>query len=1045
MGLVRFALRRPFTIVVMVLTIALFSFLAARRMPIDIFPNLGNPTIYVAQPYGGMDPSQMEGFLAYYFEYHFLYITGIEHVESKNIQGVSLMKLVFHPRTDMSQAMAEVVGYVNRARSFMPPGTVPPFITRFDAGSVAVGQLVFTSDKRPPSEMQDIALNRVRPLFATLEGVSAPPPFGGNQKTIVVSLDPDKLRQYSISPEEAITAVNRASTVTPAGNVRIGDINYITSSNAVLGPKIDELLDAPVRPGSNPSVYLRDIAKVETGTDIVTGYAHVNGRRTVYIPVTKRADASTLRVIERVKKALPDMRAVVPDDVTVSLEFDQSGFVAAAIRNLLNEALLGALLTGLAVLLFLRDARAALVVITTIPSALFAAVVWLWATGQTLNIMTLSGLALAVGVLVDEATVEIENIHTHIAGGMKRAQAVLEACKKTAVPRLLAMVTILAVFAPAFFMQGVVRQLFLPLALAVGFAMISSYLLSSTLVPVLSIWFLRKGSGHEESSRLQSAYGRVADRVVDWGWGVAGLYAIGVAVILWLALPRMGSEVFPPAGDSVMQVRLRAATGTRIEKTEQLTLQALKVIQREAGNGQIAITTDFVGVQPPSYPINTIHLWTGGSQEAVIKFALKPEAPVRGEALRERLRAALTRELPGVRVGFEPGDIVGQVMGFGAPAPIEIAVQGPDIALSRTHAEKIRKELAKMGALRDLQYAQDLDYPTIDVNIDRMRAGQFHLTMSNVARSLVAATASSRFIEPNYWKDPKSGNAFQIQVEIPYQRMASVDDIRNVPVMSGTVGRPVLSDVAAIGPGKTFGTVERYNMQRVVSLTANLHEMTLGSAMDSLRAAIAHAGAPPKGVKVQMRGQIPALSDAIESVSNGVLLALAAIYLLLAAYFQSFRIPLVVLLSAPAVLAGSVILLSITGTSLNVQSLLGAIMATGIASANAILVCSFAEAERQEGLTPAEAIRRGARRRVRAVLMTATAMMAGMTPMALGLGEGGAQSAPLGRAVIGGLLAATFATLLVLPAFYSLLMRGAGTRGASLDPTDPSSSWYEAS
>lgn len=446
MNLVRWALRRPISVLVAVLAIVLVAGMAAQRMPVDIFPSLGAPAVYVAQPYGGMDPSQMEGFLTYYFEYHFLYITGIEHVESRNIQGAALMKLVFHPGTDMSQAMAEVVGYVNRSRAFMPPGTVPPFITRFDAGSLPVGQLVFTSEKRTPGEMQDIALNRVRPLFATLEGVSAPPPFGGNQRTIVVRLTPEKLRQYGISPEEAIKAVNAASTVMPAGNVRAGDINYIVNSNAVVGGNLAELLDAPVRPG----VYLRDIATVESGTDIVTGYAHVNGRRTVYMQVTKRADASTLRVIDRVKAALPDMQKVVPEDVRVTLEFDQSGYVASAIRGLLSEALLGALLTGIAVLLFLRDWRGALIVVSTIPAALLSAVVWLWATGQTINIMTLGGLALAVGVLVDEATVEIENIHTQLGTGLPRARAVLEACRRTALPRLLAMVSVLAVFVPAF-------------------------------------------------------------------------------------------------------------------------------------------------------------------------------------------------------------------------------------------------------------------------------------------------------------------------------------------------------------------------------------------------------------------------------------------------------------------------------------------------------------------------------------------------------------------------------------------------------------------
>src|SRR6266542_2083325 len=420
MWLVLVALRRPVTIVVAVIAVALCSWLALSRMSIDIFPNLGAPAIFVAQPYGGMDPSQMEGYLTYYYEYHFLYITGIEHVESKNIQGIALMKLVFHPETDMSQAMGEVVGYVNRARAIIAPGAVPPFIMRVDAGSVPVAQLVFSSSTRSVPEMQDIALNRVRPIFATLPGVSAPPPFGGSQRTIVVRVDPEKLRQYRLSPDEVVFAVNRASTVLPSGNVRTGDLMRIATTNATLGGNIQELLDAPLRLGTGPSVYLRDIGTITDTADIVVGYAHVDNKRTVYIPVTKRADASTLDVIRNVRQALPAMRNVAPEDVTIDLVFDESRYVIRALRDLTVEGVLGAILTGLMVLVFLRDFRSSLIVVITIPVSILTAVVALWLTGQTINIMTLGGLALAVGVLVDEATVEIENIHTHLGTGMSR-------------------------------------------------------------------------------------------------------------------------------------------------------------------------------------------------------------------------------------------------------------------------------------------------------------------------------------------------------------------------------------------------------------------------------------------------------------------------------------------------------------------------------------------------------------------------------------------------------------------------------------------------
>src|SRR5579884_2282808 len=647
MRLVLAALRKPLTVVVVLIAIALCAVLAIQRMPIDIFPQVGDAVIYVAQPYGGMDPAQMEGYLTYYYEYHFLYITGIDHVESKSIQGASLMKLVFHPGTDMAQAMAETVGYVNRARSFMPPGTVPPFITRFDAGSVAVGQLVFSGPGHTQAEMQDYALNRVRPLFATLPGVSAPPPFGGNQRTIVITLDPAKLQQYQISPEEAIAAVNKSTLVMPSGNMWTGKVERIARTNAALGGDLAELLKTPIRPGPGTAVYLRDIGTIENGADIVTAYAHVNGRRTVYIPVTKRADASTLSVIHTVRAAIPEFKKVVPEDVDVSLQFDQSPYVTDSLRGLVMEGLLGAFLTGLMVLLFLHDWRSVLIVVTNIPFALLSAVILLWAARQTLNIMTLGGLALAVGALVDEATVEIENIHTQMLPGVSRARAVVEACSRTAIARLLSMMCILAVFVPSFFMIGVGRQLFVPLSLAVAFSMIASYLLSSTLVPVWATWLMREAHRGEAGS-LHRIYGRYLGAVLRLRWPLVLVYLASAVLLISVLLPTMGTELFPDAKAPMMRIRLRAPAGTRIEETERIVLRALDTIRRTAGPGNVAITSDFIGVVPSSYPVDLIHLFTSGPQEAVIQIALKPDAP-RGEALRERLRAALHHDFPDCR------------------------------------------------------------------------------------------------------------------------------------------------------------------------------------------------------------------------------------------------------------------------------------------------------------------------------------------------------------------------------------------------------------
>ena len=1049
MWLVLTAMRRPITILVAVISIALCSILALRQMKVDIFPKLGAPAIYVAQPYGGMDPAQMEGYLTYYYEYHFLYITGIEHVESKNIQGVALMKLVFHPDTDMSQAMAEVVGYVNRARAFMPPGAVPPFIMRYDAGSVPVAQLVFSSETRSPGEMQDIALNRVRPIFATLPGVSAPPPFGGNQRSIVVRVDPERMRAYQLSPEEVITRVNRATTVLPSGSVRTGDFIRFVSTNAALGANINELLDTPLRWGPSPTVYLRDIGTISDSTDVVVGYAHVDGRRTVYIPVTKRADASTLSVIQNVRQALPRMRNAAPEDVKIDLVFDQSGYVVNALSGLINEGLLGACLTGLMILMFLRDFRSALIVVATIPFALLSGVVCLWITGQTINIMTLGGLALAVGVLVDEATVSIESIHTHLASGRSRARAVVEASSKTAIPRLLAMLCVLSVFMPSFFMAGVGRQLFVPLSLAVGFAMVSSYVLSSTLVPVLSIWLIQPKHESREGffDKLRSTYRAWVSFILRIRWLLAGAYLVLAGALIYLLFSRMGTEIFPAPEIRQLLIRLRAPTGTRIERTEVLALKAIEVIKQAVGPDQVQITTGFIGVQAPSYPINTIFLFTSGQQEAVVGVALKPSAAPVSDALKEVLRDKLKSALPTVSISFEAADIVSQVMSFGSPTPIEVVVQGPTLSANRSFAEKLRLELEKVSSLRDLQYAQPLDYPTLQVTIDRGRAGQFGVAMADVAKSLVAATSSSRFTDPNFWRDPKSGNAFQLQLEIPQSKMASIEDVENLPVMNhevagNGVSRPLVADVAKVEYGTTMGEVDRYNMQRVVGFTANLHGKPLGQAIGEVRKAILRAGEPPRGVSVFTRGQVPAFEETFTGLRIGLLLSIVVIFLLLAANFQSFRLALVVVSTVPAVICGVLLMLLLTGTTLNVQSFMGAIMAIGISVANAILLVTFAETGRRSGQGMTEAALEGSTGRLRAVLMTAMAMIAGMVPIALGTGER-AQAAPLGRAVIGGLVLATVATLTVLPAVYMILQSKARPESPSLNPNDPDSRYYE--
>lgn len=1044
MNLVSFALRRPITIVVVVLATMLMGAFATARMPRDVFPNLGVPVLYVAQPFGGMAPAQMEGFLVNYYEYHFLYITGIEHVESKSIQGVALIKLQFHPGTDMAGAMAETVNYVNRARAFMPTGTVPPFVMRFDAGSVPVGDLVFMDESGALSvkELQDAALFKVRPLFATLPGVSAPPPFGGSPRSIVISVDPDRLMGYNMNPDEIVQAIIKGNTISPAGNVRIGDYMPMVPANTVAAD-VSRLGDVAVRSDGTRTIYVRDVGTVADSSDIEFGYALVNGRRTVYIPVTKRADASTLSVVSLVKENLPNFQAVLPPGVKVSFEFDQSPIVMRAIRSLTEEGAVGAVLTGLMVLIFLRDWRSALVVVVNIPLSILAAMAALWVSGQTINLMTLGGLALAVGVLVDEATVAIENIHAHLGRGASLAQASYDGASETLIPRFLAMLSILAVFVSAMFMKGAAHNLFVPLALAVGFAMVASFALSSTLVPIIAIWVLRRSphphdAGLSWFDRFRERYRDFVAPVVSSRRRLVPSYLVAAAAIAVLVGGALSRTIFPIVDAGQLALRLTAPAGTRIEETEKIANKTIDIIRDEVGSKNISLSLGFVGVQI-AYPINNIYLWTSGPQEAFLQVQLASGASVNASDLEEGLRKKLNHEMPNVHYSFEPSDIISSVMSFGAPTPIEVAINSPDFTKTRAFAQRIASELGEISSLRDLQYGQTLDYPAIKVDIDRRLAGALAVSVDQIGKSLTAATSSSRFTVPNFWADPKSGVGYQVQVQVPPPRMDSVEQIKNLPVSQSKDPQISLRAVANVTEGTVLGEYDRYNMQRMLTLQANIVGEDLGGVANQVSRAIEKAGTPPQAVKVTIRGQVAPMEEMFSGLELGFLVAVIAIFLLLAANFQSFRLSLAVVLVVPFVIAGVAIALWITRTSLNIESLIGSIMAIGVAVANAILLVTFAERNRLSGAEAPDAAIDSAVSRLRPILMTSCAMIAGMLPLAIGAGEGGSQTAPLGRAVIGGLTGATIATLILLPAIFALLQSGRSRESVSLLPADQAS------
>ncbi len=1050
MWLIRAALRRPITVLVLVVALGLSSILAIMRTRVDIFPNLDLPVIYVAQPYGGMSPQQMEGFVSYYYEYHFLYINGIESVEAKSIQGTALLRLTFHPGTNMSEALAETISYVNRARAFMPPGTVSPFVIRYDAGTLPVGYMVFSSPSRTLGEIQDLALNRVRPVFATLPGVSSPPPFGGNQRTIVINVDPQKLEAYGLSPDQVARALTSGNSIQPAGNADIGTAHTLVTTDTTV-TQIGDLLSIPLKLGPGASVYIRDVGSVSDSSDLLAGYALLNGKRTIYIPVTKRPDASTLTVVKEVRESLARFQSLVPEDVKITYEFDQSQYVRNALMSVLREGIIGALLTGLMLLLFLRDWRSSLIVVITIPFALLTAVVLLKLAGQTINIMTLGGLALAVGVLVDEGTVLLENIHVHLDEAENTARAVHLASREVATPRLLAMLCVMAVFIPSFFMTGPAQSLFLPLSLAVGFAMGASYLLSSSLVPVLANWMLKaksseeKNAAHVEGSfdRFRRRFESTLERVMRVPALILGIYIIVALLVLLFITPRIAEEIFPSAASTQFRLRIDAPDGTRVAVTEQMVKRVLASIQEVAGIENLDLSLGYVGTQGSSYPINSVFLWTSGPQQAIINVGLKQGASLKLADLEERLRKTLPQQFPDTHFSFDPGDLINQTLSFGSASLAEVTVTGPQYADVASYAERVRQKLAAVPVLRDLEYEEPLHYPTVDIRVNRLMAGQLGTTADAVGSAVVAATASSRFIAPSYWRDPRSGVSYQVQVQVPQAKMTSIADIGNIPVGSTTGARPLVNQLADLRTGTVPGELDRQNGQWMLALSANVAGRDLRIANNAIEQALKDTGAPPRGVRTQIRGQVSAMHQIFGELVIGLGAAIGVILLLLTANFQSLRLALAVLSTAPAVLTGSVLMLLITGTTLNLESFMGTIMAIGVAVANAILLVSFAEQNRLKGIPAREAARSAAAERLRPVLMTSAAMIAGMVPMALAIGQGSEETAPLGRAVIGGLSVATLATLFLLPMVFGIVQRNAAIGSRSLDPEDPESHWFE--
>jgi multidrug efflux pump subunit AcrB len=1072
MNLIRLALRKPITILVLVAAMFFFGISAVRTIKIDIFPKLDLPVMYIAHPFGGYTPTQMEAYFGKQYINILLYVNGIKTIETKNIQGLTLIKVNFYPGTNMAQAQAELSAFCNRIQAIFPQGSQPPFIIRFDASTLPVGELVLSSETRSNNELLDLANTYVRSSFTTIPGLVSAPPFGGNLRTIVVKADPELLRSHNLTVDQLVEAIRVNNQTSPSGNVRVGDINYITPANTTIRA-VKDFEDIPLFKGTAQNLYLRDVATVEDGADITAGYALVNGKRSVYLSIAKSGDASTWEVVQKLKAAMPKFQALLPEDVKLTYEFDQSVYVINSVKSLITEGTIGAILTGLMVLLFLGDPRGALIVILTIPTSIIAAVLCLKVAGQTINIMTLSGLALAIGILVDESTVTIENIHQHLDMGKPKGLAIWDACKEIAFPKLLILFCILAVFAPAFTMGGIPGSLFLPLALAIGFAMVVSYFLAQTFVPIMANWIMKEHKHtkpHVHSKAQQSdtwdekkelveredfnddgkitlfdkfrnRFMRFINRIMPARAIIVSAYIVIALGLVVLLLANIGRDVLPRGNAGQFQLRLRAPEGTRAEVTEERTIKARQVITDIVGAENVSITSAYVGQHPGQFSISPIYLFMAGPHEAVMQVALSEDYKVNMDELKDKIRAKLKEAEPDVLPSFEPIELTDKILSQGSPTPVEVRMSGRNKKLNEEYAQKIIAKLKEIPYLRDVQLGQSTKYPALKVTIDRIRAAQLGVDLTDISRSLTASTSSSRYTDKNIWIDEKTNLSYSVQVQIPENKMTDIQAMMEIPLLKNSA-RPVLGDVATITRDTTYGEADNLGALPVLSVTANTSNIDLGTATKDVQKAIASLGELPRGLNVEMIGMSQTLTDTLDSLQDGLVVAIIVIFLMLAANFQSFKVSLVVLTSVPAVLLGSLGLLTITGSTLNLQSYMGIIMSVGVSISNAVLLITNAEHLRLHNGDALLSAKESVALRLRPILMTSLAMVAGMIPMASGLGESGDQTSPLGRAVIGGLIASTFSTLFILPLVFAWAQGKTTTQSVSLDPEDKESKNY---
>jgi multidrug efflux pump subunit AcrB len=1052
MWIVRLALRRPYTFVVAALVILILGPIVIFRTPTDIFPNISIPVVSIIWNYSGLNAEEMSTRILNLTERSLTTtVDDIEHIESQSLNGIAVVKVFFQPNANIAKAIAQVTAISQTQLRQLPAGTTPPLVITYSASSVPILQLALSSPKMSEQQLFDLGVNFIRTRLVTVRGAAIPYPYGGKQRQIVVDLNTAALQSKGLSPLDVVNAVSAQNLILPAGTSKIGPLEYDVDLNG--SPQnVAELNQLPIKTVGNTTIYIRDVAFVRDGYPPQTNIVRVDGQRASLLTIIKTGNASTLDIIQGIKNLLPRIQAGLPPELQVKALADQSLFVRASINGVLREALIAACLTGMMILIFLGSWRSTVIIAVSIPLSILTSIIVLSALGETINIMTLGGLALAVGILVDDATVEIENINRNLAQGKEVERAILDGAQQIAVPAFVSTLAICIVFVPMFFLTGVARYLFIPLAEAVVFAMLASYLLSRTLVPTMAKYLLR---GHEHDIeqistksrnpfvRMQARFEEEFEKFRAWYRGLLDrclqnyraflLVFLGFCVIsLVILIPWLGRDFFPSVDSGQFKLHLRGRTGTRIEETARLCDLVERSIRTHVPQEQIASVIDNIGLPYSGINLSYSNSAPVGPADADILVSLNEHhAPT--EKYIHDLRMSLPREFPGVSFSFLPADIVSQILNFGLPAPIDIQIVGYNIEKNREFADKLLDRIKYVPGTSDLRVHQTFDQPKLHINVDRTRAQQVGFTQRDVASNLLITLSGSFQTSPTFWLNPKTGVSYNIVAQTPQYRVDSLQSLENIPLANGAAVAAVntassypqiLANVASIQRGAGMAVVSHYDVQPVIDIFGSVQGRDLGGVASDIRKIIDESQRElPRGSQLIVRGQIQTMRTSYVGLLGGLVFSIVLVYLLIVVNFQSWLDPFIIISALPAAFAGIVWFLFVTRTTVSVPALTGAIMCMGVATANSILVVSFAKEQMEEGKDSVVAALEAGFTRFRPVLMTALAMIIGMVPMALGLGEGGEQNAPLGRAVIGGLVFATVATLFFVPVFFSLMHR----------------------